>query len=64
MVIKIKADMAPPKTVRRGYLIAIIAAIKKVLSPSSDTIITENEATKAGKNPTLVAAFPLASLEI
>lgn len=56
MVIKIKADMAPPKTVRRGYLIAMIAAMKNVLSPNSETIITEKEATKAGKNPTLAGS--------
>lgn len=55
MVIKIRAVMAPANTVNLGYLIAIMAAMKKVLSPNSDTIITENEATKAGKNPTCAA---------
>ena len=54
--------MAPPKTVRRGYLIAIMAAIKKVLSPNSETIITENEATNAGKKPTFFVDESLPSM--
>lgn len=35
------------------YFIAMMAAMKNVLSPISETIMTENEATKAWKNPTL-----------
>lgn len=46
-VIKASADIAPAKTVVLGCLIAIIAAIKNVLSPISETRITENEATNA-----------------
>lgn len=42
-----KAAMAPANTVSLGCFIAIIAAMKKVLSPSSDTTMTESEATKA-----------------
>lgn len=44
--------MAPANTVNLGCLIAIIAAIKNVLSPISDTSITLREATKACTNPT------------
>lgn len=43
--------MAPINTVSLGCLIAIIAAIKKVLSPSSETTITDKEATKAWIKP-------------
>lgn len=50
-VIKANADIAPEKTVKRGCFIAMIAAIKKVLSPISDTNITEKAATKAWMNP-------------
>ena len=35
---------------------AMIAAMKKVLSPISDTIMTEKAATNAWKNPTLTHA--------
>jgi len=41
------ADIAAMKTVDREYLMAIIAAMKNVLSPSSDTIITERDAINA-----------------
>jgi hypothetical protein len=41
------ADMAAMKTVLLACLIAIMAAMKKVLSPNSDTIITEMDATNA-----------------
>ena len=34
------AKMAPAKTVARACLIAMIAAMKNVLSPNSETIIT------------------------
>lgn len=46
-----RAPMAPANTVNRGYLIAIIAAIKNVLSPNSETTMTEIEATNAWRNP-------------
>ena len=35
---------------------AMMAAMKKVLSPISDTMMTEKAATKAWKNPTLTHA--------
>ena len=43
------ADMAARKTVYRECLIAIMAAMKKVLSPSSETMITDKEATNPCK---------------
>lgn len=46
-VIKAKAAMAPAKTVILGCLMAIMAAMKKVLSPNSETTITERAATNA-----------------
>lgn len=46
-VIKIKAAIAPQKTVNRECLIAMIAAINHVLSPNSDTIMTDIEANNA-----------------
>jgi len=54
-----KAAMAPAKTVSRGCLMAIMAAMKKVLSPNSETIITEKEATKAWKKPTPPSTSPV-----
>jgi len=39
--------MAPPNTSRRECRIARIAAMKKVLSPSSETIMTDSDATNA-----------------
>uniref|UniRef100_A0A1B0C1V9 Uncharacterized protein n=1 Tax=Glossina palpalis gambiensis TaxID=67801 RepID=A0A1B0C1V9_9MUSC len=36
IVIKANADIAPAKIIKRGCRIAIIAAIKNVLSPSSN----------------------------
>ena len=46
-VITIKAPMAPAKTVNLGCRMAIIAAMKKVLSPISETRITEMDAANA-----------------
>lgn len=46
-VISAKAAMAPPKTIKRGWRMAIMAAIKKVLSPSSVSKITEIDAVNA-----------------
>ena len=34
------------KTTRRGWRMAMMAAMKKVLSPSSETTITDSDATK------------------
>jgi hypothetical protein len=42
-----KAVIAPRNTVRRGCRIAIMAAMKKVLSPNSDTMITDTDAMNA-----------------
>lgn len=47
IVISPKAVIAPRNTVRRGCRIAIIAAMKKVLSPNSDTIMTDKDAMNA-----------------
>lgn len=46
-VITARASSAPENIVSREYFIAIMAAIKKVLSPSSETKITD----KLDKNP-------------
>lgn len=46
-VIRIKAVIAPEKTVSRECLIAMIAAINHVLSPNSDTTMTDIEASNA-----------------
>lgn len=42
-----RADNAPEKTSSRELLIANIAAMKKVLSPISETIITDRDAINA-----------------
>jgi len=42
-----RASIAPANTVTLGFRIDKIAAIKNVLSPSSDTIITDIDARKA-----------------
>lgn len=46
-VIADNADNAPTNTVKRECCIAIIAAMKNVLSPSSDTRIIDNDAINA-----------------
>lgn len=51
IVIKAKAVIAPVNTVNLGCFIAMIAAMKNVLSPISDTKITEIEATNACTKP-------------
>ena len=51
--IRARADMAPANTVRRECLIDMIADMKKVLSPSSDTTITDNVAMNACIKPEL-----------
>lgn len=50
-VINPRADIAPANTNNLEYFMAIMAAIKKVLSPISDTMITERDAIKACTNP-------------
>lgn len=52
-VIKASALIAPIKTVNLGCFIAIIAAIKKVLSPNSETTMTDKEAINACIKPRL-----------
>lgn len=52
IVINVNAEIAPANTVSRGCLIAIIAAIKNVLSPISDTRMTLKLAAKACSKPT------------
>lgn len=54
-VMKMSAEIAPVKTIARGCRIAIIAAMKNVLSPSSLTMIIDKEAMKACVNPALVS---------
>lgn len=46
-VIKASAVIAPVNTIKRGCRIAMIAAMKNVLSPNSDTTITDNDAMNA-----------------
>lgn len=52
-VMRASADMAPANTVILECRMAIIAAMKNVLSPNSETTITERDAMKACVNPTL-----------
>ena len=40
------ASNAPAKMVSRAYFIAMMAAMKNVLSPNSDTKITDNDDRK------------------
>lgn len=47
--------MAPVNTINRGCLIAIMAAMKNVLSPSSDTRMTDKDAKNPCTNPKSVA---------
>jgi len=46
-VMRPRAVMAPPKTSRREWRMARMAAMKNVLSPSSDTMITDSDARNA-----------------
>lgn len=50
-VIMPKANMDATNTTTRLFFMANIAAIKNVLSPNSETIMTDREATKACKKP-------------
>ena len=52
-VMRPSAPMAPVKTTNLECLIDIIAAIKNVLSPSSDTMMTDNAAMKPCKKSKL-----------
>lgn len=49
-VIAVRADIAPRNTVSRECFIAMIAAMKNVLSPISETMITENVAMNPWRN--------------
>lgn len=60
-VIRAKAAMAPPKTIKRGWRMAIMAAIKKVLSPNSVNNITEIDAVNASRKVPFVFGFGSAS---
>jgi len=46
-VMRPSAAMAPENTSKREWRIARIAAMKNVLSPSSDTMMTDSDATNA-----------------
>ena len=46
-VIRAKAPIAPANTVILGCRMAMMAAMKKVLSPNSETMMTDKDATKA-----------------
>lgn len=59
-VISPNAKIAPLNIVILGCFIAIMAAIKKVLSPNSETIITEKLAMKACMNVTSLTMDGLA----
>lgn len=50
-----RAEMAPVNTMALGCRMAMIAAMKNVLSPSSLTMIIDREAMKAWVNPALVS---------
>ena len=56
MVWTINAVIAPLNTISLGCRIAMMAAMKNVLSPSSETIITDKEAMKPWANPTSLVA--------
>ena len=57
IVITNSADSAPNNTVRREWRIAKMAAMKKVLSPISETMMTDREATRACRKPKLPFLF-------
>eukprot|EP00964_Phaeocystis_antarctica_P047568 scaffold27521_cov62-Phaeocystis_antarctica.AAC.4 len=52
-VMAARAPTAPNQTVKRGWRMDMIAAMKKVLSPSSVPKITPIEAMKASPNPAI-----------
>ena len=53
MAISHNEARAPMNTIRRECLMAMMAAMKNVLSPSSETMITDKDAIKAWRNPRL-----------
>lgn len=55
-VIRAKAPIAPANTVILGCRMAMMAAMKNVLSPNSETMMTDKDATKAWINPTSLSA--------
>lgn len=57
MVITANALIAAKKTVSLLLVIAMMAAMKKVLSPISETIITDKDSTKPCKNPTCLVTL-------
>ena len=57
IVMTTRASRAPENTINRGCLMAMMAAMKKVLSPNSDTIITESEATNPCVKPSSSNVF-------
>ena len=46
-----RAEMAPRKTVSLLEVMAMMAAMKKVLSPNSETKITDSDSTKPCRKP-------------
>ena len=51
IVMNISAPIAPANTMIREWRMDMMAVMKKVLSPSSETMMTENEATHAWMKP-------------
>ena len=64
MVMTTNARMAPLNTTTLECLIAMMAAMKKVLSPNSETMMTESDATKPFVNPGSLAVAPVASVSL
>lgn len=54
-----RAEMAPKNTVSRECFMAMMAAMKNVLSPISDTMITDKDAKKPWMNPVRVTSVGL-----
>jgi len=59
-----RAAMAADQTINRECFIAMIAAMKKVLSPSSDTMMTDKEAMNAWKKLLSAIADPWLAVAI
>lgn len=57
IVMKTRADMAPAKTIILGCFMAMIAAMKKVLSPNSETTTTERDARNPCRKLPWIAAL-------
>lgn len=56
-----RAEIAPKNTVSRECFMAMMAAMKKVLSPISDTMITDKDAKKPWMNPVRVTSAGLST---